>query len=226
MIQPYEVTLSGGQSIDAAHPVPTGDSAVLAQLVLMLAKLGAVTLDASTLAALESITVTVSNFPAIAHLDKTTDSVTVGNFPAVAHLSAATDSVTVANFPPVAHLDKTTDSVTVGNFPAIAHLAASTDSVAVLDQRGLVERMLAKAPAPGYHLWLDVTSSDPASIFIAEAKDGKVSSAAEFSGIRVQLKDGVPFGAVLTATGFIWDNRANVATVPPAAFVPTVAWSA
>lgn len=80
----------------------------------------------------------------------------------------------------------------------------------VMDQRGLVERLLAKAPAPGYHLWLDVTSTKtPMSIFIAEAPDGSTAESTTFRGVLVQLENGLPFGAVLTASGFAWSTRAT-----------------
>lgn len=109
---------------------------------------GTVELGATTLAALETITVlqgtspwvvsgtvSVNNFPAVANLDCATDSVTVcpgddpievtvNNFPAVAHLDCATDSVTICpGDDPI--------EVTVNNFPAVEHLDCATDSVTI-----------------------------------------------------------------------------------------------
>ena len=128
--------------------------------------------------------------------------------------------VTVGNFPAVPHLDKSTDSVSVVGTVTVTNPVAggaldstlTNNTLKVSDQRGLVERMLAKAPAAGFHLWLDVTSSDARSIFIAEAPDGSLASAPVFGGIRVQLDaSGIPLGAVQTAGAFAWDKRAAAA---------------
>jgi hypothetical protein len=85
----------------------------------------------------------------------------------------------------------------------------TSGNVKVSDQRGLVERMLARSPATGYHLWLDVTSSDPTRIYVAEAPDGTAAATVAFRGSRVTLDaSGKPLGAVETASGFAWADRA------------------
>lgn len=77
------------------------------------------------------------------------------------------------------------------------------------DLRGLTERMSARAPASGYHLWLDVLSSSSTYIYVAEAPDGTASNTTGFRGIRLAVdSNGNPLGAVQTATGFAWDSRA------------------
>lgn len=78
--------------------------------------------------------------------------------------------------------------------------------------RSLTERMLAKAPLVGYTLWLD--TADPAAFYLAEAPTGNSPASPTFRGIRVPRNaDGDPVGAVQTADGFVWNDRATAGWV-------------
>ena len=89
-----------------------------------------------------------------------------------------------------------------------------TISVTPSDTRSLTERMSARAPFLGYHLWLDVLSSDPTRIIVAEAPDGTTQATAAFRGTRVTLDaNGNPVGAVETATAFAWSSRGTATWV-------------
>lgn len=82
------------------------------------------------------------------------------------------------------------------------------------DYRSLVERMGVRAPASGYHLWLDVTSSAATYIYVCEAPDGAIATDNTFRGIRITLDaSGNPLGAVQTCVGFVWNNRASATWV-------------
>lgn len=72
--------------------------------------------------------------------------------------------------------------------------------VAVTDLRGLTERMAARAPAPGYSLWVD--TGDPSYIYVMEAPVGTLTTGTGFRGVRYTLNaSGNPVGAVQSNTG-------------------------
>lgn len=77
------------------------------------------------------------------------------------------------------------------------------------DLRSLTERMLLRAPAPGYALWLDTTSST--HLFVAEGPSADGEAAATFRGCRVALSGGNLLGKVMVADGFAWADRATAA---------------
>lgn len=84
-----------------------------------------------------------------------------------------------------------------------------TSAHVVWDERGLTERMFAKAPQTGYSVWFD--TADATYIYIAEAPSTETAgTGTTFQGIRVQ-KDasGNPLGKVQTATGFAWNSRSS-----------------
>jgi hypothetical protein len=74
------------------------------------------------------------------------------------------------------------------------------------DLRSLAERMLQRAPAPGYALWLDTTSAS--HLFVAEAPSADGEAATSFRGIRVALSGGNLLGKVMVAQNFAWADRA------------------
>jgi hypothetical protein len=77
-----------------------------------------------------------------------------------------------------------------------------------LGERSFTERMLAKAPATGFALWLD--TADATYIYIAEAPSDAVAADAEFRGVRV-VKDanGSPLGKIEVAEDFAWSTRSS-----------------
>jgi hypothetical protein len=77
------------------------------------------------------------------------------------------------------------------------------------DLRSLTERMLQRAPAPGYALWLDTTSTT--HLFVAEAPSADGEAVASFRGIRVALSGGNLLGKVMVAEAFAWADRAIAA---------------
>lgn len=106
------------------------------------------------------------------------------------------------------------DNTQAGNFAYVMNTVPPDNAIAlaVREARSLVERMGARAPQQGYHLWLDVTSSNASYIYVCEAPDGSTATGTNnvWQGIRIQLdSSGNPLGAVQTATGFDWNNRAT-----------------
>jgi hypothetical protein len=78
----------------------------------------------------------------------------------------------------------------------------------VLIARGLVERMMAKAPATGYSLWLDTATTG--YVYILEAPSAAGASDTGFRGLRITLdSSGNPAGKVQTNTGptLTYNNR-------------------
>lgn len=166
-------------------------------------------------------TVTVSNaFATEATLVQVRDR---ANFPLPATQVTDLKTVTVAN--PTANpetglaknatLTDGTQRTQVTNFPATqtnaltnAELRASPVVTAPTDTRLLTERMMNRAPADGYSLWLDV--ADPAYIYVAEAPTASTGASTNFRGVRIP-KDaaGNPLGKVETSGAFIWDTRSN-----------------
>lgn len=110
----------------------------------------------------------------------------------------ATGLVTQTNALTDAQLRASAVPVTVGNFPA------------TVDNRTLTERMFAKAPAAGYRLWVDITSTDAAVMYFAEAPVGSLPTDPVFRGVRMPMVNGAPNGLVGQAEGFIWNDRATV----------------
>lgn len=156
-----------------------------------------VELGAASLAALETINAVVSG------------TVAVSNFPVTQAVSGPlTDSQLRATPVPVS------GTVTLSGEVEVKNDSGNALSVVPSDIRTLAERMNAKAPATGYTLWLDVTSSDLTNIFIAEAPVGTSAGTANFRGVRISLDAlGKPIGAVETATGFAWNGRAAASWV-------------
>jgi hypothetical protein len=160
-------------------------------------------------------TVVVSSTPAPPHLSYSTDSVTVVQSGSVTsdvsdRAARLVGHVTVDSAPTTAVTGAFWQATQPVSGPATDAQMRATPipvsgsfSTTVSDNRVLTERMLAKAPATGYHLWLD--PADLVYTYIAEAVDGTASSAAAFRGIRIS---NATAGPVATATAFVWDNRA------------------
>lgn len=186
---------------DVGNPIPvsgivTLDAATLAALETINAIVsGTVALDAATLAALETInavvsgTVAVSNFPA---------SVEVSND--VGNPLPVSGTVAISNFP--AAPASTEISNDVGNPIPVS------GTVAVTDDRTLTERMFARAPVAGYSMWFD--TADTSYIYSLEAPSGVAAGSTGFRGIRTP-KDalGNPVGKVQinTAGTLTFTNR-------------------
>lgn len=85
----------------------------------------------------------------------------------------------------------------------------SPDPMLLLDGLTFTGRMLAKAPAEGYALWLDVLATTPDHIYICEAPSTTGETTANFRGIRLTLVGGTPLGKVAVADGFAWTDRAT-----------------
>lgn len=72
----------------------------------------------------------------------------------------------------------------------------------------LTERLMAKAPASGYALWLDTENAN--YLYILEAPSATLASATGFRGIRITMSVlGNPVGKVEVNTGatLTFDNR-------------------
>lgn len=79
--------------------------------------------------------------------------------------------------------------------------------VQIPDLETMVGRLMNKQPKVGYSLWVDSTSTS--YLYIAEAPSADAGTAATFNGIRLVKVTGGTNGKVMTATGFVWNDRAT-----------------
>ena len=173
-LEEVTATISGTVAVSAQElPLPSGAATeaalqdILTELATKLGEGGTVALDAATLAALESITATISGTTAIS-----AESLPL---PTGAATNAALETL---------HDD----------------LVALDVKVQALRDRNLAERMMAKAPADDYRLWLDM--SDANHLYILEAPSSNAAGDVGFRGVRVSLDaDGNPVGIVEENTG-------------------------
>jgi len=177
---------------------------------------GTVALDATTLAALESTTVTVSN-PGLTDTQLRAAPVPVSGPLTDTQLRASavpvsgplTDAQLRATPVPADVTGSTvgvTGEVEIKNDSGNAVPVSGTVTANVADTRSLTERMLSKAPQANYSLYLD--TADATYIYIAEGPTADTATSTTAQGIRV-VKDasGNPLGRVQIATAFAWNSR-------------------
>lgn len=187
---------------------------------------GTVALDATTLAALESITALIGNFPA-----DYPDAALLAKLESVRALLAATltvqgsvsvtnhpSSISVSNFPatqPVsgtvtatgpltdAQLRASNVGVTVGNFPATQPVSGTVAVSSAPDPASPFARLLKFEPAAGEEIRRDETATDD---YHGAAPDGTATSAASWRVARF-YKTGGLITRVRYRTGVAWDSR-------------------
>jgi hypothetical protein len=123
---------------------------------------------------------------------------------------AALETIQVANLPAAYPLPTAQVTALTPQTNALTRAQLDAAPVVTADGRSLTERMLARAPAATYALWLD--TADTSFIYIAEAPQAATGAASTFRGIRVQ-KDllGNPLGKVQQAVDFAWNSRGAAA---------------